>query len=382
MNQKQYGASLGGPIVRDRTFYFANVEQRRLDQSGLVDDLARRTSAPSTRGWRRSAIRARRSRPACTRTRSTRTNVLGKVDHQFERPRPVQRALQPVRRRRRATRAAPAALSAPSASAGLDNIDQTVAFSNTLTLSRADGQRNARAVRLQRSEGAADRSDRTGGQHRRRRVVRHALRQPDARASNKMYRDRRQPVASGGRARAARGRRLPLQRRHDHVSRARFAARYTFSSLANFLAGTYNNAGFTQTFGATVVSPDESRTSASTRRTSGRSGPRADAERRAALRPAVPARRSTPTRTTSRRASASPGRRSTSRRTVVRGSAGLFYDRVPLRALANALLSAGNTTDLANLRQISVSLSPGAGRRAGVSEHPAPRPCRRSRSST
>ena len=47
-----------------------------------------------------------------------------------------------------------------------------------------------------------------------------------------------------------------------------------------------------------------------------------------------------------------------SRRTIVRGSAGLFYDRVPLRALANAILSAGNTTDLANLRQIGVSLSP------------------------
>ncbi len=47
-----------------------------------------------------------------------------------------------------------------------------------------------------------------------------------------------------------------------------------------------------------------------------------------------------------------------SRNTIVRGSAGLFYDRVPLRAVANALLSAGNTTDLANLRQIAVSLSP------------------------
>jgi hypothetical protein len=49
---------------------------------------------------------------------------------------------------------------------------------------------------------------------------------------------------------------------------------------------------------------------------------------------------------------------SDSRRTVVRGSAGLYFDRVPLRAVANALLSADNTTDLGNLRQISVSLSP------------------------
>ena len=47
-----------------------------------------------------------------------------------------------------------------------------------------------------------------------------------------------------------------------------------------------------------------------------------------------------------------------SRRTVVRGSAGLFYDRVPLRALANALMSAGNTTDVTALRQYVVSLSP------------------------
>jgi hypothetical protein len=43
---------------------------------------------------------------------------------------------------------------------------------------------------------------------------------------------------------------------------------------------------------------------------------------------------------------------------VVRGSAGLFYDRVPLRALANALLSANNTTNLGNLQQTAISLSP------------------------
>ena len=71
-----------------------------------------------------------------------------------------------------------------------------------------------------------------------------------------------------------------------------------------------------------------------------------------------------------------------SRRTVVRGSAGLFYDRVPLRALANALLSAGNTTDLDNLRQIGVSLSPTQAGRAGVPEHPRAASSRRSRWST
>ena len=57
---------------------------------------------------------------------------------------------------------------------------------------------------------------------------------------------------------------------------------------------------------------------------------------------------------------------------MVRGGAGLFFDRVPLRAVANALLSAGNTTDVTQLRQPQVIGHPAdAGRRAGVPEHPA-----------
>src|SRR5262249_48151069 len=59
---------------------------------------------------------------------------------------------------------------------------------------------------------------------------------------------------------------------------------------------------------------------------------------------------------------------SDARRTVVRAGAGLYYDRVPLRPLANALLSAGNTTDLANLQQNSLSLSP---TQAGAPAFPA-----------
>jgi len=47
------------------------------------------------------------------------------------------------------------------------------------------------------------------------------------------------------------------------------------------------------------------------------------------------------------------------KRTVVRGSFGLFYDRVPLRALANALLSAGNTTDPLQGRLLQYTYVPG-----------------------
>ena len=36
LTQAQYGATLGGPLVRDRTFYFGNFEQRELNQSGLI----------------------------------------------------------------------------------------------------------------------------------------------------------------------------------------------------------------------------------------------------------------------------------------------------------------------------------------------------------
>jgi hypothetical protein len=44
---------------------------------------------------------------------------------------------------------------------------------------------------------------------------------------------------------------------------------------------------------------------------------------------------------------------------VVRGGFGLYYDRIPLRALANALLSSSNTAVLTAATQASVSLSPG-----------------------
>jgi hypothetical protein len=131
---------------------------------------------------------------------------------------------------------------------------------------------------------------------------------------------------------------------------------YSFSSLNNFLQGVYNNAGYTQTFGNSVVgqtNPNAGFYVQDEWKVNGRLtlnvGVRYDLQFLNTI--------ATDTDNISPRAGFawSPF---ASRKTVVRGSYGLFYDRVPLRALANALLSSGNTTAITPRSQISVSLSP------------------------
>ena len=107
-------------------------------------------------------------------------------------------------------------------------------------------------TRGQRFHGATRRSGRSGGEHCRRRVVRHELGQSRGRR-NTLYQDRQQPLAPDRQPRAEIWRRFHLQRRPHHLP-AGLPRQLQLSSLANFLAGVYNNAGFTQTFGAFEVS--------------------------------------------------------------------------------------------------------------------------------
>ncbi len=352
ISQSQFGGSVGGPIVSNRTFYFTNVEQRRLQQSGFVTILPENVTAVNAR-----LAAASYQGPLITRgvypNPVDSTNALAKVDHQMNGRDQVGVRYSVYDTSSLNSRGA-GGLSAPSASAGLDNLDQTIAVSNTLTVS-------ARTVLETRAQVAysnlkAPATDPIGPAVS---IAGVALfgtlsGSPTARV-NRMY----QVVNNLSHQAGPHAFRIGADFLYndDRITYPRSVrGGYTFSSLSNFLTGVYGNAGFTQTFGATDVSQtnpnlgvyvqDEWKVSP---RVTLNLGVRGDLQFLETIR--------TDTNNISPRVGMvwSPF---DSRRTVVRGSAGLFYDRVPLRALANALLSAGNTTDLANLRQIGVSLSP------------------------
>ena len=126
MSQKQYGLSLGGPLAKNRTFYFANIEQKKLDQTGLTTISQANVDAVNAR---LAAI----GYPGQTVTTGTyrnpvhRTNMFGKVDHQVNGRDQMDVRYSFYDITSSNSRGA-GGLSAPSASAGLDNTDQTVAF--------------------------------------------------------------------------------------------------------------------------------------------------------------------------------------------------------------------------------------------------------------
>ena len=351
--QAQYGASLGGPVKQDRTFYFANFEQRSLNQSGLI------TIAPASV----AAINARLAAVGYQGAQIAtglfpnpvhNTNFLGKVDHQFSGKDQfaVRYSLYDVHSNN--SRGA-GALNAVTASAGLDNTDQTVAVSNVATLSTHTRQRNSRAVHVQHAAALCPPT--RSGRRFRFPAWRRSGRFPGSPTGrqNKLYEIADNLSHQEG-AHALRAGVDFLYNDCTITYPRSIRGAYTFSSLANFLTGTYNNSGFTQTFGNTVVSQtnpnagfyaqDEWKVS---RRLTLNLGIRYDLQFLKTI--------ATDTNNFSPRAGFawSPFE---SRRTVVRGGFGLFYDRVPLRALANALLSGGNTTTTGPNSQVSVSLSP------------------------
>ena len=350
--QTQYGASLGGPLVKERTFYFGNFEQRRLNQSGLV------TISPANV----AAINARLAATGYQGPRVTTglfsspvdtTNGLAKVDHQLSSNDLLTVRYSSYSVASENSRGA-GALNAPSSAAGLENTDHSIAVSNILSLS----SRVVNETRGQflRSDLAAEPNDGVGPTVSIAGVATFGrlAGSPTARR-NKLY-ELVNNVSIHAGAHAVRFGGSYLQNNTTIMYPRQIRGSYAFSSLANFLSGTYNNLGFTQTFGVSEVRlsnpnagfyvQDEWKLHPNF---TVNLGVRYDLQFLEEV--------NTDTDNISPRIGVawSPFR---SRRTVVRGSYGLFYDRVPLRALANALMSSNNTVQVTDTSQISVSLSP------------------------
>ena len=130
--QAQFGASLGGPIEKDRTFYFANYEQRDENQTGLI------TIAPANVTAINARLLAVNYPGALIDTGLFpnpvhNENVLAKADHQFSRD--VFSARYSLYHVISDNSRGAGALNAASAAANLFDTDQTVAVSNIWTIS-------------------------------------------------------------------------------------------------------------------------------------------------------------------------------------------------------------------------------------------------------
>jgi hypothetical protein len=353
MDQKQYGGSLGGPVTKNRTFYFANVEQRRLNQSGLVTIP---DATVATINARLAAVRYPGSllSTGVYPNPVDSTNVLGKVDHQISGADLLTFRYSHYDVTSTNSRGA-GGTSAPSASAGLDNHDRAVSAANVWTLSAHTV--NETRAQFTYSDLKALPTDPTGPAVSILGVASFGTLSgsPQGRL-NKMFEvvDNLSHQAGAHALRVG----VDFLFNDDTITfPGSNRGAYTFSSMANFLSGVYNNAGFTQTFGTFVIS-----------QTNPNLGMYAQDEWKATPNLTINAglrydlQWIQTINTDKNNVSPRLGFAWTptaSRHTVVRGNAGLYFDRVPLRAVANALLSAGNTTDVTQLGRVSVSLSPG-----------------------
>jgi hypothetical protein len=347
--QGQFGASLGGPIIKDRTFYFANYEQRILNQDGLITvspaNVTAINAALASSGYGGPAIATGFfSNPVHNE------NFLARVDHRISEKDQLNMRYSVYHVDSSNSRFT-GGLGTVSTGASLSDLDQTVAISNIYTIS----SRTVNETRGQftNSDLKAPANDPIGPAVAISGVANFgtASGSPTAR-STRLY-ELTDNISHQMGAHAIRAGVDFLYNDLTITYPRSINGSYSFSSLANFQSGTYST--FTQTFGNPVIpqtnpnvgfyAQDEWRVNS---RLTLNVGLRYDLQFLKSI--------STDTGNVSPRFGFawSPFG---DQKTIVRASFGLFYDRVPLRALANALLSSDNTTNFSTIQQQSTTLS-------------------------
>jgi hypothetical protein len=352
MTQAQYGASLGGAIVPNRTFYFSNFEQRNLNQDGIITISPANVAAINTRlqaiGYGGSLIST-----GLYPNPVHNSNFLTRVDHQFN-SRDQFNIRYSLYHVDSSNSRGVGGLSAVSAAAGLDDLDQTVAVSNIYTLSSQTV--NETRGQFTRSILQAPPNDPTGPAVSIAGVASFGTLSvsPTARR-DKLF----EVVDNLSHQAGAHSLRMGVDFLYNDLAITfpqSLHGSYSFSSLANFLSGKYNNSGFTQSFGNPVVTQQNPNVGfyaqdewKATHNLTLNAGVRYDLQFMKSI--------DTDTNNVSPRLGFawSPD---AFKGTVVRGGFGLFYDRVPLRALSNALESSGNTTNITPATYLTASLSP------------------------
>jgi carboxypeptidase family protein/TonB-dependent receptor-like protein len=334
LRQWQYGASVGGPLVPDRTFLFGNVEQTRLHSATVVTIRPGDAAAINARLGATSYPGPRVETGLAT-TGYDSTNVFLKLDHRLS-PNALLAARYSLYDISSPNARSVGGLNAVSRGTALEDTDQTLAASLLLTLSpRAVNETRAQYTR---SRLAAPANDLTGPAVNIAGVASlgTATSSPTARDLD-LYEVTNVTTLERG-THALRGGLDLLWNRADIAFPGALQGVYAFSSLADFQAGRYST--FQQAFGAPgqfqsnpnlgVFAQDEWRVR---RSLTLNLGLRYDLQ-------FLPDPVRTDTGNVSPRLGLAwaPG----SGATVVRANWGRFYERIPLRATSNALQRDGS----------------------------------------